>query len=206
MYSMKTPTACQQQLLQRLQDYLATHGRPPTRAELAQSLGLRSPNAVEQQLRALARKGWLVLEPGVNRNIRLLTEPAPAASLPLVGRVTAGAPTLAEPHLEGYYRIDPDLFQPKADYLLRVRGLSLREAGILEGDWLAVHRTSEVRHGQLVVARLGDEVTAKRLEVQQGRIRLCPENPDFAPIDLDPQREGNVIEGLVVGVIRIGKL
>lgn len=201
---MKSLTARQHQIWQLLQDALATTGRPPTRMELAQRLGFRSPNAVEQQLRALARKGWIALEPGINRNIRLLAETTPTApGLPLIGWVAAGLPTLAEAHVEGYYAIDPALFRPRADYLLRARGLSLRDAGILEGDWLAVHRTTEARSGQLVVVRLGDEVTVKRFLVQQGRIRLCPENPDFDPIDLDPERQSCDIEGLVVGVIRI---
>ncbi|MFO1434496.1 MAG: transcriptional repressor LexA [Candidatus Competibacteraceae bacterium] len=201
---MKPLTARQRQVWQLLQDYLAIHGRPPTRMELAQHLGFRSPNAAEQHLRALANKGWIALEPGINRNIRLLVETAPVeAGLPLIGRVSAGMPTVAEAHIEGYYSVDPELFRPRADYLLRVRGLSLRDAGILEGDWLAVHRTTEARSGQLVVVRLGDEVTAKRFYARQGRIRLCPENPAFAPIEIDPERQSFEIEGLVVGVIRI---
>lgn len=201
---MKPLTARQRQIWQLLQDHLATYGRPPTRMELAKRLGFRSPNAAEQHLRALASKGWIALEPGINRNIRLLAEAVPVeAGLPLVGRVSAGMPTLAEAHIEGYYSIDPELFRPRADYLLRVRGLSLRDAGILEGDWLAVHRTTEARSGQLVVVRLSDEVTAKRFYVHQGRIRLCPENPAFTPIEIDPERQPFEIEGLVVGVIRI---
>lgn len=174
--------------------------------ELARRLGFRSPNAAEQHLRALARKGWIALEAGLNRNIRLLAEPTSAEGLPLVGRVAAGPPSLAEAHIEAHYRIDPELFQPRADYLLRVRGLSLRDAGILEGDWLAVHRTAEVWNGQLAVVRLGEEVTVKRWQVERGRIRLCPENPEFAPIELDPKRDPCTVEGVVVGVIRTGPL
>ena len=202
---MKSLSQRQQQLIDLIRDHVRTHGAPPTRAELARQMGVRAVSTVEQHLQALARKGYLDILPGVNRNIRLLDAVPTDAGLPLVGRVAAGAPMLASQHLEGHYRIDRDLFKPRADYLLRVSGMSMRDAGILDGDLLAVHRTSEVHNGQIVVARLADEVTVKRFQRRSGRIRLIPENPEFQPLDIEPHREQLVIEGVAVGIIRNGR-
>lgn len=193
-------TSRQQEILDYIRDSQEQAGRPPTRAEICGAFGFRSPNAAETHLRALAAKGAIALEEGRARGIRLLAE----TGLPLVGRVAAGSPLLATEHIERHYRLSPELFSPRADYLLRVRGMSMRDAGILEGDLVAVHRTGEARPGQVVVARVGDEVTVKRLERAGARVRLLPANPDFAPIEVDPRRESLVIEGLVVGVIRQG--
>lgn len=196
---METLTRRQQAVLDLVRRHIETSGFPPTRAEIALALGFRSVNAAEQHLRALARKGALELLPGSSRGIRLRQA---EEGLPVVGRVAAGAPMLAAEHLESHCRVDPDLFRPRAHYLLRVRGMSMRDAGILEDDLVAVHRISEARDGQVVVARLGDEVTVKRFRQRGHRVSLLPENPDFAPINVDLRREPLAIEGRVVGVIR----
>ena len=200
---MRELTPRQRQILELIRQFAAEHGYPPTRGEIARQLGFRSANAAEQHLRALARKGALVLEAGASRGIRLHQEDEPEpAGLPVVGRVAAGSPVLAEQHIDRHCPVPPELFSPRADYLLRVRGMSMRDAGILDGDLLAVHRTTEVRNGQIVVARLHDEVTVKRLDRQGHRLRLLPENDEFAPIEVDLRREPLEIEGLGVGVIR----
>jgi repressor LexA len=196
---MEGLTARQAQILELIRSRLADTGMPPTRAEIAQTLGFRSANAAEEHLKALARKGAIELVPGSARGIRLTED----AGLPLVGRVAAGAPILAQEHIEARYRIEPGLFQPHADYLLRVRGTSMRDAGILDGDLLAVHRTKEARSGQIVVARVGDEVTVKRLRRRGNQVQLIAENPDFAPIELDLRHDPLAIEGVGVGVIRV---
>jgi len=175
---------------------------PPTRAEIAEALGFRSPNAAEDHLRALARKGAIELLPGASRGIRL---PAGEEGLPVIGRVAAGAPILAEAHIEEHCRVDAGLFHPRADYLLRVRGQSMRDAGILDGDLLAVHHTTEARNGQLVVARLDEEVTVKRFERRGKQVRLLPANPDYAPITVDLRHQPLVIEGIGVGLVRNGR-
>jgi repressor LexA len=193
-------TLRQQEILDFIRDTQEQTGRPPTRVEICGAFGFRSPNAAEAHLRALAAKGAIALEEGRARGIRLLA----ASGLPLVGRVAAGSPILAAEHVEAHYRVDPALFSPRPDYLLRVRGLSMRDAGILDGDLVAVHRTAEARDGQLVVARVGDDVTVKRLERRGARVRLLPANPDFAPIEVDARRENLAIEGVVVGLIRGG--
>lgn len=197
-----TLTSRQQQILDLIRDRIETTGLPPTRAEVAAAFGFRSPNAAEQHLRALARKGAIELLPGSSRGIRLLIEP-PEAGLPVVGRVAAGSPILAVENIEEHYDLDPALFRPRATYLLRVHGLSMRDAGILDGDLLAVHRTSEAANGQIVVARLEDEVTVKRFQRRGNKVRLLPENPDFNPIEVDLRRQSLAIEGLGVGVLRI---
>lgn len=171
---------------------------PPTRAEIARKLGFKSPNAAEDHLRVLARKGMIELLPGAARGIRITDPPG----LPVVGRVAAGSPILAQEHVEGRYRLDPTLFHPKAHYLLRVRGMSMRDAGILDGDLLAVHRSPDVYNGQIVVARVGDEVTVKRYRLKGSQVWLMPENPDFQPIVVDTGSPALVLEGVVVGVIR----
>ena len=198
-------TPRQQQILQWLRDTLARSGLPPTRAEMCGALGFKSPNAAEEHLRALARKGAIELVAGASRGIRL---PGAGRSLPpglpVVGRVAAGSPLLAEENVEDHWAVAPELFRPKADYLLRVVGASMQGAGILDGDLLAVHRTpeGEARNGQIVVARLGDEVTVKRFRRRGSVVRLLPENPAFEPLQVDLAREPLVIEGIGVGVIR----
>jgi repressor LexA len=199
---MKRLTPRQQHILDLIRRHVQEQGMPPTRLEIARMLGVRSVNAVEDHLKALVRKGYIELLSGRNRNIRLLQEASPGEpGLPLVGHVAAGTPILAEQNIEAHYR-SADLFQPRAHYLLRVQGLSMRDAGIGDGDLLAVHRAPEARNGQIVVARLQDDVTVKRFRRQQHRVQLLPENPDFAPIEIDLRTDACVIEGIAVGVIR----
>lgn len=201
-------TPRQAQVLAFIRQQLHATGMPPTRAEIARALEFRSANAAEEHLRALARKGVLELVPGASRGMRLKeavkTAMAARDGLPVVGRVAAGSPILAEQHIEAHYRLDPDLFHPRADYLLAVRGHSMRDAGILDGDLLAVHRTAEAHNGQIVVARLDDEVTVKRFQRRRERVQLLPANPEFAPIDVDLTTQSLTIEGISVGVIRRG--
>ncbi len=196
-------TARQAEILELIRSSVETEGAPPTRAEIARHFGFRSANAAEEHLRALARKGFIAMEEGRARGIRLLER---LGGLPLVGRVAAGSPILAQEHVETRYQIDPDLFQPRAHYLLKVRGMSMRDAGILEGDLLAVHQTSTARQGQIVIARVGDEVTVKRLQQDGPLVTLLPANPDFAPLQVDTRREPLHIEGIAVGLIRNGTL
>lgn len=195
-------TPRQAEILRLIRDALEESGMPPTRSEIADAFGFSSPNAAEGHLRALARKGVIELIPGSSRGIRLKE---PVGGLPLIGRVAAGSPILAEQHIEAHYQLDPKLFRPRAHYLLRVRGMSMRDAGILDGDLLAVHRSREARNGQIVVARLTDEVTVKRYRRRGNRVTLLPENPDFEPIEVDLKREPLTIEGIGVGVIRNGQ-
>jgi len=197
-------TPRQSEILELIRQNLEETGFPPTRAEIANRLGFRSPNAAEEHLRALARKGAIELLKGTSRGIRLL-EAGPERGLPVIGRVAAGNPILAEAHVEDHYAIDSALFHPRADYLLRVQGLSMCDAGILDGDLLAVHSCRQVENGQIVVVRLDDEVTVKRLRRQsrwKHRIDLLPENPDFQPILVDLRQQELVIEGLGVGLLR----
>lgn len=216
-------TSRQQEILDLIRSEIRRTGFPPTRVEIARALGFRSPNAAEDHLRALARKGAIVLTAGASRGIRLADSPesadtptppaAPAVTqasaaaealsllLPVVGRVAAGSPILAEEHIEREISVEPSLFQPAPDYLLRVRGLSMRDAGILDGDLLAVKKTPEARNGQIVVARLGDDVTVKRFQRHGALLQLLPENPDFAPITVRPG-DDFAIEGVAVGLIR----
>lgn len=219
-------TARQQEILDLIRAAVARTGFPPTRAEIAQALGFRSPNAAEDHLKALARKGAIELTAGASRGIRLLADTgadapvrqgAPSGALgsllaesadaisrlllPLVGRVAAGSPILAAEHVEREIGVDPALFSQTPDYLLKVRGMSMRDAGILEGDLLAVKRTAEARNGQIVIARIDDDVTVKRLQRHSGRIELLPENPDFEPIVVQPGQDF-VLEGIAVGLIR----
>lgn len=191
-------TPRQQEVLELIQDVIDETGMPPTRAEIADTLGFKSANAAEEHLRALARKGMITLLPGAARGIRITDPPG----LPVVGRVAAGSPILAEQHIEGRVRVDPRMFKPKPDYLLRVRGMSMRDAGILDGDLVAVNRNPDVRNGQIVVARLGDEVTVKRYRLQGPEVHLLPENPAFQPIVVDARSRDLMIEGVVVGVLR----
>src|SRR5258706_4520790 len=191
-------TERQAEILGILQEYLAENGRPPSRPELAKLLGISSTNGVFKHLEALARKGAIELVPNAARGIRILAE----QGLPLVGRVAAGSPMLAIENQLGCYPVDPSLFKPRADYLLQVRGLSMKDDGILDGDWLVVHRTTEANNGQIVVARVGDDVTVKRLKVRGQKAELIPANPDFKTLYLDLTRESLAIEGIAVGVIR----
>ena len=211
-------TARQQQILELIQKTIAETGAPPTRAEIANVLGFKSANAAEEHLQALARKGAIDLVSGTSRGIRLkgssrdamrnstdlFSMPLPGfaqLALPLIGRVAAGSPILAQEHVDRTYHVESRLFQEQPDYLLRVRGMSMRDAGIMDGDLLAVKATKDVRNGQIVVARLGDEVTVKRLRRHSDRIELLPENPDY-PIILVNPGEPFDIEGLAVGLIR----
>ncbi len=191
-------TPRQAEIVELIRSHVEATGFPPTRAEIAQALGFRSVNAAEEHVKALVKKGVIELLPNASRGIRL----APGAGLPVVGRVAAGKPMLAEQHIEGRYQIDRALFKPRADYLLRVRGQSMIDAGILDGDLLAVHRTPVARSGQIVVARVNDEVTVKRFKRRGREVQLLAENPDFPPIVLDLKRDSLTIEGLGVGVIR----
>lgn len=203
----------QQQILDLIRQTVMRTGFPPTRAEIAQALGFRSPNAAEDHLKALARKGAIELTAGASRGIRLkdgATASTPTSLslpslthllLPLVGRVAAGSPILAAEHVEREVGVDPHLFAQAPDYLLKVRGMSMRDAGILEGDLLAVKKASEARNGQIVVARLGDDVTVKRLQRTNGHIELLPENPDFQIIVVEADQEF-ALEGIAVGLIR----
>jgi len=199
---METLTERQAEILQMIREFVEETGMPPTRAEIAEALGFRSANAAEEHLKALARKGAIELTPGASRGIRLLEE----EGLPVVGRVAAGSPILAEQHIEDHYRLDPALFHPRADYLLRVRGMSMRDAGILDGDLLVVHATPEAANNQIVVARLENEVTVKRFRRRGRQVQLLPENPDFEPIEIDLREQSLVIEGLGVGILRNGRL
>ena len=198
-------TPRQSEILEFIQLFIEETGMPPTRAEIARELGFRSANAAEEHLRALQRKGALELIPGTSRGIQLKDFLREQLGLPLVGRVAAGHPILAEEHIEGRYRIDTSLFHPRPHFLLRVQGMSMRNAGILDGDLVAVHRTPEVRNGQIIVARLEDEVTVKRYR-QNGRhvCWLLPENDEFEPIKIDLREQAMVIEGVVVGLLRNG--
>ena len=207
---MEELTARQTEILRLVRELTEVSGYPPTRAEIAEKMGFRSVNAAEQHLRALEKKGAIDIEAGASRGIRM-RDAKPGGKLgrllelPVIGRVAAGSPILAEEHIVERFQVDPNLFTPRADYLLRVRGLSMRDAGILEGDLLAVHKTQEARTGQIVVARLADEVTVKRWRRRGHLVQLEAENPDFEPIEVDLRSEPLVIEGVAVGVIRNGK-
>lgn len=197
-------TPRQSEILSFIKRCLEDNGYPPTRAEIAQELGFKSPNAAEEHLKALNKKGAIEMTPGASRGIRIPGfEPAAEESgLPIIGRVAAGAPILAQQHIEESCQINPTFFHPKADYLLRVHGMSMRDIGIFDGDLLAVHTTREARNGQVVVARIDDEVTVKRFKREGDKVWLLAENPEFAPIEIDLEQQELVIEGLSVGVIR----
>ncbi len=197
---MKELTARQEEILNLIKEWIETTGLPPTRVEIAQHFGFSSPNAAEAHLKVLAKKGVLDLVPGTSRGIRLKGD----GGVPLVGRVAAGSPILAQENIERHYQFDPAMFSPRADYLLKVHGMSMKDAGILDGDLLAVHKHAEAKAGQVVVARIGDEVTVKRFQQRGHTVRLLPENPDFEPIVVDLTRQELVIEGIAVGVIRSG--
>ncbi|NEX59902.1 transcriptional repressor LexA [Noviherbaspirillum galbum] len=212
-------TARQEQILNLIREAIDNTGFPPTRAEIAAELGFRSANAAEEHLQALARKGAIEIAPGTSRGIRLkdmgesgprlgarqLSLPHPAImqlSLPLIGRVAAGSPILAQEHIEATYNVDASLFSARPDFLLKVKGLSMRDAGIMDGDLLAVKKIDAAKNGQIVVARLGEEVTVKRYKKSGSLIELLPENPDFKPIKVDTDKDEFALEGLAVGLLR----
>ena len=197
-------TSRQQQVLDLVRRHIDETGYPPTRADIARELGFKSANAAEEHLRALQKKGVLELLPGASRGIRLKDSLREQMGLPLIGRVAAGSPILAEEHIETHYRMDPAFFDPKPHYLLRVYGMSMKDVGILDGDLVAVHRTPEVRSRQIVVARIDDEVTVKRYQQKGSMVELLPENEDFETIHVNLAEQAMVIEGVVVGVIRDG--
>ena len=204
---MDALTDRQSEILQLIRELTEVSGFPPTRAEIAERMGFRSVNAAEQHLRALEKKGAINILSGASRGIRINESKSGQRigrlmDLPVIGRVAAGSPILAEEHVQGRYQVDPNLFTPRADYLLKVKGLSMRDIGILDGDLLAVHKTSEARTGQVVVARIADEVTVKRLRRRGHSVQLVAENPDFAPIELDLRIDELAIEGIAVGIIR----
>src|SRR6202045_59114 len=202
---MSDLTPRQTQILRLIQRFIAETGMPPTRAEIAHALGFRSANAAEEHLRALARKGVIALVPGPSGGIQLKDPMREQMGLPLIGRVAAGKPIFAEENFEARLQIDPGLFQPRAHYLLKVVGMSMKNAGIFDGDLVAVHRTSEVRSRQIVVARLENEVTVKRYRQEGSIVWLLPENVDFEPIRVDLKHDQLLIEGIVVGVGRRGR-
>jgi repressor LexA len=195
-------TPRQQEILQLIRDFIAETGMPPTRAEIAETLGFRSANAAEDHLKALARKGVIEMTPGASRGIRITDD----EGLPLVGKVAAGEPILAAEHVEDYLKIDPQLFHPRADYLLRVQGTSMQDIGILDGDLLAVRQSPSANNGEIVVARLDDDVTVKRFKQRGNIVTLIAENQNFEPIRVDLREQELAIEGIAVGVIRQGDL
>jgi repressor LexA len=199
---MQELTVRQQEVLDLIRRYQDETGYPPTRADIARELGFRSANAAEEHLRALARKGAIEMTAGASRGIRLCEE----SGIPVIGRVAAGNPVLAAEHVERHLQLPPQMYSPRADYFLRVKGMSMRDAGILDGDLLAVHRSTDAREGQIVVARIDDEVTVKRLHRTKDRhlLELLPENPDFDTIRVDLREREFSLEGISVGVLRLG--
>ncbi|ARU65380.1 repressor LexA [Histophilus somni] len=205
MSSIKSLTTRQQEVFDLIKRHIESTGMPPTRVEISKELGFRSPNAAEEHLKALARKGVIEIVSGVSRGIRLLTdiEEPENEGLPLIGRVAAGEPILAEQHIEATYQVDANMFKPQADFLLKVYGQSMKDIGILDGDLLAVHSTKDIRNGQIVVARIEDEVTVKRFERKGSIVYLHAENEEFEPIVVDlTQQPYFEIEGIAVGIIR----
>lgn len=200
---MRDLTTRQAQIFDLIREKISESGMPPTRAEIAQHFGFKSANAAEEHLKALAKKGVIEMMPGTSRGIRLAEEFNEVdEGLPLIGRVAAGEPILAQEHVEEHYQIDGNLFRPNADYLLRVNGMSMKDIGILDGDLLAVHQTTDVANGQVIVARVEDDVTVKRFKRDGNIVYLHAENEDFAPIKVDLATQHFNIEGLAVGVIR----
>lgn len=202
---MKPLTPRQQQIFELIKDKIDITGMPPTRAEIARELGFRSANAAEEHLKALARKNVIEIIPGASRGIRIVQseeELLEEQGLPLIGQVAAGEPILAQEHVESHYHVDPAMFRPQADFLLRVHGMSMKNIGIVDGDLLAVHKTQDVRDGQVVVARVDEDVTVKRLERKGSKVFLHAENEEFSPIEVDLTQQELTIEGLAVGIIR----
>lgn len=202
---MKPLTPRQQQIFELIKEKIDMTGMPPTRAEIARELGFRSANAAEEHLKALARKNVIEIIPGASRGIRIVQteeEILEEQGLPLIGQVAAGEPILAQEHVESHYHVDPAMFRPQADFLLRVHGMSMKDIGIIDGDLLAVHKTQDVRDGQVVVARVDEDVTVKRLERKGSKVLLHAENEEFSPIEVDLTQQELTIEGLAVGIIR----
>ncbi len=193
-------TARQQQVLDFIKSSLEATGFPPTRAEIATELGFRSPNAAEEHLKALARKGAIEMMAGASRGIRIVNNEE--SGLPIVGRVAAGEPILAQEHIEDYCQIPPSFFKPEASFLLEVQGDSMKDIGILHGDYIAVAKTDQARNGDIVVARVNDEVTVKRYLKQRNKVLLLPENTDYQPIEVDLRETEFAIEGRYVGIVR----
>lgn len=202
MTELKPLTPRQQQVFDLIKDNISETGMPPTRAEIATFFGFKSANAAEEHLKALAKKGYIEMLPGTSRGIRLAEEFIEHEGLPLIGRVAAGEPILAQEHVEEHYKVDGSLFHPAADYLLRVNGESMKDIGILDGDLLAVHQTTDVQNGQVIVARVEEDVTVKRYKREGNIVYLHAENDDFSPIKVDLAAQEFNIEGLAVGVIR----
>lgn len=200
-------TKRQTEVLECIKQHINSTGYPPTRADIARDLGFRSANAAEEHLKALARKGAIELTKGTSRGIKLPEndEATAGEGLPIIGQVAAGEPILAQEHVEDQCAISADFFRPRADYLLRVKGMSMKNIGIMDGDLLAVHQTPDARDGQIVVARIGDDVTVKRFKRDGHKVFLIAENEDFAPIEIDLSEQDLIIEGLGVGVIRQGQ-
>jgi len=196
---MENLTARQQEVFDFIKEYLDDNGMPPTRAEIATKLGFKSPNAAEEHLKALARKGAIEMVPGASRGIRI---PEELSGLPVIGSVAAGSPVLAQEHVQKYLDIPSELFFPKADYMLRVRGMSMIEVGIFEDDLIAVHKTDQARNGEIVVARIGEDVTVKRYYKESNMVRLVAENKDYEDIMVNLATDDFTIEGKYVGVIR----
>jgi repressor LexA len=199
---MRPLTPRQAQIFELIKETIQATGMPPTRAEIAEHFGFKSANAAEEHLKALAKKGYIDILPGTSRGIRLSEASVEESGLPLIGRVAAGEPILAEQHIEERYQIDGNLFHPSADYLLRVQGDSMINIGILDGDLLAVHSTSSVQNGQVIVARVEDDVTVKRFKREGNVVYLIAENDDFEPIKVDLTQQAFHVEGIAVGVIR----
>jgi repressor LexA len=193
-------TARQQEILDLIKDAISQTGFPPTRAEIANKLGFRSPNAAEEHLKALARKGAIEMMPGASRGIRVLEDPQ--LGLPIIGRVAAGEPILAQEHIEDHCQIPANWFKPNADFLLEVHGESMINIGIMDGDLIAVHKTETARNGQVVIARVEDDVTVKRYQKNRNKVTLFAENDEFDPIEVNLKDTDFAIEGLYVGVIR----
>lgn len=204
---MKPLTPRQKEVFELIKRGIEDSGMPPTRAEIARELGFRSANAAEEHLKALARKNVIEIIPGASRGLRILLDESDVElekelGLPLIGRVAAGEPILAQEHVDAHYHVDPLMFKPQADFLLRVYGESMKDIGIMDGDLLAVHKTQDVKNGQVVVARVDDDVTVKRLERKGEIVLLHAENKDFSPIEVDLTQQELTIEGIAVGIIR----
>ncbi len=204
MENLRPLTARQQQIFDLIKEKISETGMPPTRAEIASFFGFKSANAAEEHLKALAKKGYIEMLAGTSRGIRLVEDIVEQLGLPLVGRVAAGEPILAQEHVEDHYKMDGNLFHPAADYLLRVNGESMKDIGIIDGDLLAVHQTTDVQNGQVIVARIDDDVTVKRFKRKGNIIYLHAENEDFAPIKVDLANQAFNIEGIAVGIVRNG--
>lgn len=202
---MKPLTQRQEEVLNYIRSHISEHGLPPTRLEIANALGFRSPNAAEEHLRALRKKNAITMIPNASRGIQLVDKHE-ANGLPLIGKVAAGHPILAEENIEEHYDLPSHLFKPSANFLLKVEGMSMKNVGIMDGDLLAVHKTTTAQNGQIVVARLDDEVTVKRFKRRQSKVYLLPENDDFDPIIINLKNDDFAIEGLGVGIIRANSL